>query len=156
MATETDIHNCIAGYPRNWNQQCQALMWQLCNRFGSIASTPQSAHDAYIIEKNAGRISGGYGPPGASSTTGSARSRDHTSPSNAVEAPRAAGIPSWRPHTSQKEWLELGRRVSNSPSAYSCGALRGLHSLRLVVAERGATSAPYLQLEPHPGAERRE
>lgn len=64
MTTEAEIRSWIAGYPRAWNGLCQALMWQLCNRFGSIASTPASAIDAYRVEAAAGRIRGGTPPPG--------------------------------------------------------------------------------------------
>ena len=64
MATEAEIHTWIAGYPRDWDQLCQALMWQLCKRFGSIASTPDSTIDAYEIERQAGRIVQGTPPPG--------------------------------------------------------------------------------------------
>lgn len=65
MTTEAEIHSWIAGYPRQWDQLCQALMWQLANRFGTVVSTPQSAIEAYYIEANAGRIQPGPPPNGA-------------------------------------------------------------------------------------------
>lgn len=64
MATESEIHSWLAGYPRDWNQLCQALMWQLANRFGSVVSTPPSASSAYRTEAAAGRIRQGTPPPG--------------------------------------------------------------------------------------------
>lgn len=64
MTTENEIHQWLAGYRRDWDQLCQALMWQLCNRFGSIASTPPSAIEAYQMERNAGRIVQGTPPAG--------------------------------------------------------------------------------------------
>lgn len=65
MATEADIRSWIAGYRRDFNGKCQALMWQLASRFGTVVSTPTSAHEAYVMEKNAGRINQGTPPPGA-------------------------------------------------------------------------------------------
>lgn len=65
MASEQDIRTWIGGYPRNWNQLCQALMWQLANRFGTVVSTPDSAETAYRMELAAGRIRGGTPPPGS-------------------------------------------------------------------------------------------
>lgn len=65
MTTESEIRAWIAGYPRNWNQLCQALMWQLANRFGTVVSTPDSAETAYRMELAAGRIQGGNPPPGS-------------------------------------------------------------------------------------------
>jgi hypothetical protein len=65
MATEDEIHAWLAGYPRDWDQLCQALMWQLAAQFGNTVTTPPSAIDAYWIEENAGRIAGGDAPPGA-------------------------------------------------------------------------------------------
>ena len=65
MATEQDIRAWIAGYDRDFNQLCQALMWRLAERFGSIESTPASANSAYRAELNAGRIQGGTPPAGS-------------------------------------------------------------------------------------------
>lgn len=65
MTTEAEIRSWIGGYPRNWDQLCQALMWQLANRFGSVVSTPPSAIDAFNTENRAGRIRSGEAPPGA-------------------------------------------------------------------------------------------
>jgi len=65
MATEQDLHNWLAGYPRNWDQLCQALMWQAANQFGTVVSTPDSANTAYKMERDAGRIQGGTAPAGS-------------------------------------------------------------------------------------------
>lgn len=65
MATESDIRTWIKGYERDFDQLCQALMWQLANRFGRVASTPSSAIAAYNTEKAAGRVKAGTPPPGA-------------------------------------------------------------------------------------------
>lgn len=65
MTTEAEIKSWIATQVRNYNGLCQALMWQLARRFGSVQSTPHSAIAAYQAEKNAGRIRGGTPPPGA-------------------------------------------------------------------------------------------
>ena len=49
MATEAQLKSWLAGYPRNWNGLCQALMWQAADKFGSPA-TPAlygSANIAY-------------------------------------------------------------------------------------------------------------
>lgn len=64
MTTEAEIRSWISGYARDWDQACQALMWQTASRFGSVVSTPGSAIEAYEIERRAGRISGGDAPPG--------------------------------------------------------------------------------------------
>lgn len=64
MATESEIHVWLSGYPRAWNQLCQALMWQLAAEFGTVVSTPPSAIDAYRTEAAAGRIRQGTPPPG--------------------------------------------------------------------------------------------
>lgn len=64
MPTEAEIRTWIGGYPREWEGLCQALMWQLCDRFGRTVSTPGSALDAYRVEADAGRIRGGTPPPG--------------------------------------------------------------------------------------------
>ena len=65
MATEQQIHAWLAGYPRAWDQLCQALMWQLASKFGTTRTTQPSAIAAYNVEANAGRIHGGDAPPGA-------------------------------------------------------------------------------------------
>ena len=65
VATEAQIRSWIAGYPREWNQLCQALMWQLANRFGTVRSTPVSAILAYHVERQAGRMRTGTPPPGS-------------------------------------------------------------------------------------------
>lgn len=64
MTTEAEIKEWLSGYPRAWNQLCQALMWQMCNRFGHIETTPPSAITAYGIEYDAGRISHTSPPDG--------------------------------------------------------------------------------------------
>lgn len=63
MVTEATIRKWLAGYERDWNQRCQALMWQLANRFGRVVSTPPSAILAYHVERQAGRIHTGSTPP---------------------------------------------------------------------------------------------
>ena len=65
VATEAQIRSWIAGYPRAWDQLCQALMWQLANRFGTVRSTPVSAILAYHVERQAGRMRTGTPPPGS-------------------------------------------------------------------------------------------
>lgn len=65
MATEQEIHQWLAGYPRNWDQLCQALMWQLAAQFGTVVSTPPSANSAYRTELAAGRIQNTTPPPGS-------------------------------------------------------------------------------------------
>jgi hypothetical protein len=66
MATEDDIYQWIRNYPRAWDQLCQALMWQMCNKFGAVAPwTNASAIDAYQVEYEAGRISHYSAPVGA-------------------------------------------------------------------------------------------
>lgn len=65
MATEQEIRNWIAGYRREWDQLCQALMWQLANKFGTVVSTPPSANSAYRTEQAAGRIQVGTAPAGS-------------------------------------------------------------------------------------------
>lgn len=50
MATENDFIAWITGGPmktRNWDQMCQALVWQLCDNFGSAPVTYESAELAY-------------------------------------------------------------------------------------------------------------
>lgn len=65
MANRQDFKNWLAASSRDWNQQCQALMWRLCEAFGSVpVDGIDSAIAAYNIEKNAGRISGGDAPAG--------------------------------------------------------------------------------------------
>lgn len=65
MATEAEIHAWLSGYERDWDQLCQALMWQMTNEFGTQTWAPASAIDAYWVEKNAGRIQGGTPQPGS-------------------------------------------------------------------------------------------
>ena len=65
MATEQEIHNWLSTYRRAWNQLCQALMWQLAYRFGTVRSTPGSAYAAAVAEINAGRMQGGEPPAGS-------------------------------------------------------------------------------------------
>lgn len=65
MANRGDFKNWLAASPRNWDQDCQALMWRLCEAFGSVpVDGIPSAIAAYNIENNAGRISGGDAPAG--------------------------------------------------------------------------------------------
>lgn len=66
MTTEAGIKSWIKGYGyRNWDQLCQALMWQQANALGTVVSTPGSAIEAYYIERDAGRIKQGTPPPGS-------------------------------------------------------------------------------------------
>lgn len=65
MTTQAEIKAWIADYRRDFNGLCQALMWQLASRFGTVVSTPPSAISAYYTEKNAGRIKGGDAPAGS-------------------------------------------------------------------------------------------
>lgn len=65
MTTRSEIKAWIAGYQRDFNQLCQALMWQTANRFGSVVSTQPSAIAAYRAEQAAGRIQPGLGPAGS-------------------------------------------------------------------------------------------
>lgn len=66
MATRAEIKSWIEGYDRNFDQLCQALMWRLCEQFGSVpVDGIDSAIDAYNIEKAAGRIQPGVGPAGS-------------------------------------------------------------------------------------------
>lgn len=60
MTTEAEIRKWIADYPRDWDQRCQALMWRLCERFGSVpVDGIGSAFEAYRIERDAGRLNTG-------------------------------------------------------------------------------------------------
>lgn len=65
MTTEAEIKAWIADYRRDFDQECQALMWQLASRFGTVVATPPSAISAWNTEKAAGRTKGGTPPPGA-------------------------------------------------------------------------------------------
>jgi hypothetical protein len=46
-ATEADLKAYVAGSGRDWNQLCQALMWNYCDQFGLVRTTYASALDAY-------------------------------------------------------------------------------------------------------------
>ena len=65
MTTEKEIRAWIHGYNRDFNGLCQALMWQLANKFGKTVSTQPSAIAAYRVEKAAGRINDGVPPAGS-------------------------------------------------------------------------------------------
>ncbi|MCD5344957.1 hypothetical protein PX701_09555 [Agromyces sp. H3Y2-19a] len=65
MATEAEIHSWLADYERDWGGLCQALMWQLANRFGTIVDTPTQAIGAFRTERSAERVHDGTPPPGA-------------------------------------------------------------------------------------------
>lgn len=65
MTTEAEIKAWIGGYVRDFDQQCQALMWQLAARFGKVVATPPSAIAAWNTEKAAGRTRAGTPPPGS-------------------------------------------------------------------------------------------
>ena len=65
MVTTSQIKSWIGSYNRNFDQLCQALMWQLASAFGTVRSTPPSAIAAYRTEAAAGRINGGAAPAGS-------------------------------------------------------------------------------------------
>lgn len=66
MTTEAGIKSWIQGYGyRDWDQQCQALMWQQAAALGTVVSTPGSAIEAYNMELAAGRIRQGAAPAGS-------------------------------------------------------------------------------------------
>ena len=65
MTNRNELRAWIGSYNRNFDQLCQALMWQMANRFGTVASTQPSAIAAYRVEANAGRIQPGVGPAGS-------------------------------------------------------------------------------------------
>lgn len=57
MFNAADVRMWIGGYLREWDGLCQALMWRLCERFGSVPYDGiGSATEAYQIERDAGRI----------------------------------------------------------------------------------------------------
>lgn len=64
MANEQSVHDWLAYEygDRDFNQLCQALMWQLCARFGSAPVTYASALDAWYASPTDGS---GVGPPGS-------------------------------------------------------------------------------------------
>jgi len=47
MVTQQGLEDWTSASPRDWDQLCQALMWNYCDQFGRIVSTPPSAIDAY-------------------------------------------------------------------------------------------------------------
>lgn len=64
MATIAQLQAFFASYNRDFNQLCQALVWQACNRFGSAPVTYGSAISAYRASAIASRDSGSA-PAGA-------------------------------------------------------------------------------------------
>jgi hypothetical protein len=55
MATEKELKAWARGYNRDMDQLCQALMWQLCNRFGTAPVVYGSADDAWRASTIRGR-----------------------------------------------------------------------------------------------------
>jgi hypothetical protein len=43
MATEAEIEKWLKGYKRDWSGLCQALAWQMCNKFGHAPTSYDSA-----------------------------------------------------------------------------------------------------------------
>lgn len=56
MATEQDLAAFTAASGRDWDQLCQAWIWNICATFGRVVATPPSAIDAYyasnIVDTN--------------------------------------------------------------------------------------------------------
>lgn len=66
MVNRAQIRAWAASQSRNYDQECQALMWQLQDHFGTASNPwPGSAWEAYHWELAAGRIQGGTPPPGS-------------------------------------------------------------------------------------------
>lgn len=60
MTNEAEIKKWLSGYTRDWDQLCQALMWRLCERFGSVPRDGiGSAYEAYMYELANNRINTG-------------------------------------------------------------------------------------------------
>lgn len=50
-ASEADLRGYVAGSGRDWNQLCQALMWNYCDQFGNAPVAYASALDAYYASE---------------------------------------------------------------------------------------------------------
>jgi len=64
MATEADLAWWTSQSGRDWDQLCQAWVWNICATFGTVVTTPPSAIDAYY---RSGIVSSDVwtAPPGA-------------------------------------------------------------------------------------------